>query len=132
MKKEPLFMPFSSIAVCRTERKGLGVFAMQSFVAGELIERAPVLIIPAILDHGILKFEISNYVFDWDNDDMAVVLGYGSFYNHSYSPNARYELHYRSRMIEFFALQEIRAGDEILVNYNGDPNDHGEVWFEVY
>ena len=58
-------------------------------------------------------------------------LGYGSIYNHSYSPNARYVKHFDRRTIDFIALWDIAAGEEIPTNYNGVPDSKKMVWFEV-
>jgi hypothetical protein len=56
--------------------------------------------------------------------------GYGSLYNHSYRPNARYvDLAGRTKV--FTALRDIAAGEEITVNYNGEPGDVTPVGFEV-
>jgi len=61
---------------------------------------------------------------------VAIALGYGSLYNHSYTPNAHYrDIGRRSK--EFLAVRDIAAGEEITVNYNGDPQDRTAVDFEV-
>ena len=61
---------------------------------------------------------------------MAVALGYGSLYNHSYQPNARYDDVGRLTKV-FSALRDIEPGEEITVNYNGKPGDRGPVGFDV-
>ena len=33
-------------------------------------------------------------------------------------------------LIEFFSIRNIKAGDEILINYHGDPKAKDEVWFD--
>jgi uncharacterized protein len=127
----PLFRCNSKIAVCKTDRKGYGVFALQDITQHELIELVPVLIIPARFDHEILQSHIGNYIFEWSEDNMAIALGFGSLYNHSFSPNAAYDLDYKNNVIEFVALRQINKGEEITVNYNGSTGDHLPVWFEV-
>jgi uncharacterized protein len=127
----PLFTGNLKIAVCETEGKRYGVFAMETIVRNELIEISPVLIIPTNLDHRISQFDIGNYVFEWKDGNSAIALGFGSFYNHSYLPNAVYNLNYGDSVIEFVALKKINEGSEITVNYNGSPDDHSSLWFEV-
>ena len=62
--------------------------------------------------------------------EAALALGYGSLYNHSYRPNARYvDLGDRTKL--FTAIWDIAAGEEITVNYNGEPGDETPVGFEV-
>jgi SET domain-containing protein len=51
--------------------------------------------------------------------------------NHSYTPNAVYIRRFAERAIEFFALREIRAGEEVRVNYTGSPEGRGPLWFPV-
>ena len=61
---------------------------------------------------------------------LALALGYGSLYNHSYRPNARYDdVGQRTKL--FTALRAIEPGEEITINYNGDPEDGSPVGFEV-
>ncbi|MBI5421344.1 MAG: SET domain-containing protein-lysine N-methyltransferase [Parcubacteria group bacterium] len=117
-----------------TEHKGRGVFASEDITSGELIECCPVLVLPEnetqIIDTTILY----NYYFGWGEhqNKAAIALGYGSIYNHSFTPNARYIKKIEQDKIEFVALQTIRRGEEILVNYNEDPSNKTPLWFEVY
>ena len=67
---------------------------------------------------------------EWGRGKLALALGYGSLYNHSYRPNARYvDLAGRTKL--FTAMRDIAAGEEITVNYNGEPEDDTPVGFEV-
>ena len=127
-------MPIQSsplIEVKHTRNKGRGVFAREFIPQGTVIERAPVLVIPS---EQVLESEthnvIQDYVFHWGRGTVALALGFGSMYNHSYQPNARYDDVGRLTKI-FTALQDIEAGQEITVNYNGDENDDTPVWFDI-
>ncbi len=60
----------------------------------------------------------------------AIVLGYGSIYNHSYVPNVLYFRKFDERVMEYVALRIIAAGEEITINHNGNPDDRTPVWFE--
>lgn len=122
------------IAVTAIAGKGRGVVACQCFAVGEIIEVCPVIVIDdgSALDHTVL----AHYVYDWkpDASAVAVALGCGSIYNHSYRPNARYEKRYEgegANTICYRAYRAIAVGDEICVNYNGDPDDHSPLWFDV-
>ena len=55
---------------------------------------------------------------------------FGSVYNHSYQPNARYEPDFDLNIMEFIAIRDIVAGEEITTNYNYDPEDDSPVWWE--
>jgi SET domain-containing protein len=61
---------------------------------------------------------------------VAVALGYGSLYNHSYQPNARYDDESGQTKV-FRAIRDIAPGEEIVVNYNGEPGDETPVWFKL-
>jgi SET domain-containing protein len=50
-------------------------------------------------------------------------LGYGSIYNHSHSPNADWKQNFKTNSMVYRAIKPIKKGEEILVNYNGEPDD---------
>ena len=110
---------------------GLGVFALVPFEPGEIIERCQIIELPAEETQYAEQTSLYGYIYSWGEGGVAVALGDGSLYNHSYEPNARYLMDYEDRVIEVSALVPISAGDEILFNYNGDPYDGSELWFDV-
>jgi SET domain-containing protein len=119
-----------AVQVKRSIGRGLGVFARRPIKKGEVIESVPVLIIPAEgLVHGRKNKWLSKYYYDWGKDKLAVSLGYGSLYNHSYTPNAIYEHGYAR--ITYRALRKIAKGEEICINYNWDPKDKSALSFKV-
>ena len=108
---------------------GRGVFATRQIQRGESLERAPVLVIPAHQLPALDQTMLYDYYFGW-NDDAALAMGFGSFYNHAIQPNAGYEYRHEELVIEFTALRDIAAGEEITIHYNGDPGDASPVWFQ--
>jgi SET domain-containing protein len=125
------FTQSESIQVKRTKGKGRGVFARRLIRRGELIEKVPMLVLPVEEYHdGLGKTSLANYCFNWKEGTVALALGYGSLYNHSYRPNARYDDVWPQTK-EFTALRDIEPGEEITVNYNGKPKSRSAVWFEV-
>src|SRR3954454_5730246 len=124
-------MPFTHsdlIEVKRVKGKGRGVFARRTIRKGELIERVPMLVMPA--GESKAGSVVSDYCFAWGRGTVALALGYGSLYNHSYRPNARYD-DVGPLTKEFKALRDIQPGEEITVNYNGEPKSRKAVWFDV-
>ena len=113
--------------------RGRGVFALTAIPAGSLIESVDVIPIPREEMDSIEACILADYYFRWGDDgrEGAIALGYGSLYNHSYTPNARYVKHFEHGTIDFIALRDIAAGEEIRTNYNGVPDDRKKVWFEV-
>lgn len=113
--------------------KGRGVFAAAPIARGELFERAPVIISPDTEWPALEKTALYHYCFEWgpEHQHTAIALGYASLYNHSFAPNARYLLQLDDHLIHFVALRDIAAGEEITMNYNGEPTDLTPVWFEL-
>ncbi len=121
----------TAIEVKRIKKKGRGVFARRAISEGEVIEQVPVL----VLDRSDIEDDdswtgLAGYCFEWGRGKVALALGYGSLYNHSYHPNALYEDSGRQTKI-YRAIQDIEAGEEITINYNGEPQNSAPVGFEV-
>jgi len=129
-----LFLPPDTIEIRQTDNRGLGVFALRDLFDDELIERSPVLLFP---ENDLYSPEgtafIADYVFVWGGGNVGLSLGFGSLYNHSFHPNAIYE---DVEIVElpckqFVAIRDISRGEEITINYNGDPEDQTPVGFDV-
>lgn len=120
------------IFVAESPGKGRGVFASRDIAKDEIIESCPCL----LFGEGeeachIDRTPLESYYFRWKDGVNAILLGYGSLYNHSYSPNALYRRNYEKLAMEFVAFQDIPAGAEITVNYNGRPDCRDPLWFPV-
>lgn len=107
---------------------GRGVFARISLAINEVIEVCPV--IEVSLDDAANNDErgkLTNYFF-YFGDGLAMVLGFGSLYNHSYNANATYIKRPEDGVVEFRAITDIPAGQEITVNYNnGEPTNQTPI-----
>lgn len=80
----------------------------------------------------IKKTKLYYYFFEYTNKHFAVALGYGSLYNHSYTPNARYLYNFKARCLKIIAIKNIKMGEEIFFNYNYYPDDKTplEDWYK--
>lgn len=121
------------LAPSKIENAGRGVFAERPIKKDELIERCPVVLVRENELEQLRQTELLNYYFMWGEDEVrhkaAICLGFGSLYNHSYSPNATYKKRLDEDVIDFIALSDISLNEEITVNYNhGDPNDKSPLW----
>lgn len=111
---------------------GLGVFANALIKQGETIEICPVLVVPRSDYPELKKTILRNYYFMWGRVTAAICFGFGSYYNHAYSPNATYKKNIKAKTITFVALKDISEGEEITVNYNyGQPDDKKKLWIDV-
>ena len=119
------------VYVKKVPGKGRGVFARQAIEKGAVIERVPCVLVP--LKHiadGLKNPTLSRFCFIRNDTTLAIALGYGSLYNHSYKPNARYDDEPAAQMI-FTAVRAIAPDEEITINYNGAPWRMADVGFEV-
>jgi uncharacterized protein len=132
MENVSLWSP--SIKVLSSGPRGRGVVAQRAFRKGELIEAAPVLVIPEREWKALENTTLYNYgyAFGEGTQDMAIAFGFGSLYNHSYQPNARYVKRIAERTLDYVAIRDIQCGEEITVNYNGKPDAQDPMWFEVH
>lgn len=110
--------------------KGRGVFARRLIRQGEVLDQSPVIVIAAKEWESIERTILFNYCYGW-GDDMALALGMGSLFNHSYQPNTLYTRKFDEQIIEYTALRDIQPDEEITINYNCDPNDMDPLWFAV-
>jgi uncharacterized protein len=106
-----------------------GVFATIDIAKGELFHVAPVIPYPNVEHILIENTVLDDYVFEYGINHSAIVLGYGMLFNHSYTPNATYDIKFENHTFEFYAYTDIKAGEEILINYNGEVDDNEPLWF---
>jgi uncharacterized protein len=112
--------------------KGRGVFAKRPFSPGDLIEVAPVIVIPESQRELIGATVLDYSAFQWGAAglELAIALGYGSLYNHSSNPNAFYHRDMENLTIDFVCVTAINENEEILINYNGNQCDSISIVFE--
>jgi SET domain-containing protein len=90
---------------------GRGVFTLEDIPAGDLIEVAPVIDVPAESIPGL-----SDYTYgSWNEDMSRLAFGYGSLYAHSFTPNVVVE--HGATCLSFLAVRDIVAGEELCHNY---------------
>ena len=123
--------------IADSDLAGRGVFTAIDIPAGSIIEVCPVIIVPEKEAQLIQETILYDYYFIWGDTEkeIAIALGYGSLYNHSFEPNAFFESDFESTIITIICKKDIVSGDEILVNYNGDdePDEalKKKLWFKV-
>ncbi|MET0785628.1 MAG: SET domain-containing protein [Paenisporosarcina sp.] len=106
-----------------------GVFATENIAKGVLFHAAPVLPYPNDEHEHIEKTLLADYAFEYGSNHTAIVLGYGMLFNHSYTPNAHYDINFENHTFDFYAYTDIEAGQEILINYNGEVDNDDPLWF---
>jgi SET domain-containing protein len=117
----------------KTKEKGRGVFTNEPIPAGTVIEVSPVLVL-SNSDTGIVdKTKLHNYIFLWGVRETrsCIALGFCSIYNHAYEPNCEYEMDFDAETMAIKTRRNIKRGEELSINYNGDVEDKSDVWFDV-
>ncbi|MCB0330441.1 MAG: SET domain-containing protein-lysine N-methyltransferase [Bdellovibrionales bacterium] len=103
--------------------KGRGVFATDVIEEGEIIERFPTIVLSEV-ERAFVKSQpevLYYYYLDMLRFDVSVImLGYGSLYNHSKTPNSEFRVLNLPNMMEVYALRRIEEGEEIVYDYNFD------------
>lgn len=115
--------------------KGRGVVAAEPIAEGELIERAPVVVMPAEERAWMDKGLLFTYVFMWEkglseqelykgNGKAGIALGYISLLNHSYTANCTFVRRFDQQLLDVVALRPIKPGEELTIDYQMD------LWFD--
>jgi SET domain-containing protein len=113
--------PPAFVEIRESPNKGLGVFACKSFTENELVEIAPVVLLPGGEWIELEKTQLRHYYYYWDEEHWAIAFGFGSMYNHDDKPNIRLRRLYPSRFIEYRAARDIHAGEELCIDYGYQP-----------
>jgi uncharacterized protein len=124
----------ADLYVSASKLGGRGVFAAESIQKDEMIESCPVILCKKGEREPLDATALYDYYFLWDDEEnpdieAAIALGWGSLYNHNAPSNARYVMDFEEQTIDIFARRYIEAGEEITINYNGDPTDTTPPWF---
>ena len=88
----------------------------------------------------MLAPRIKTIIFNWGSltesePSNALVLGYGSIYNHDNPANMMYKGVMDNHSIEYIAARDIKKDEELTVNYNNAGGSHiskEDNWFEQH
>jgi SET domain-containing protein len=112
---------------------GRGVFTTAMIAADTIVEIAPVIVMNMTDREKLDQTLLHDYIFEWgeSNKECCMALGYVPIYNHSYSSNCEYEMDFEAQTIAVKTMREIKAGEELFINYNGNYDDPKPVWFDT-
>ena len=127
-------MILPSVYIGATAGKGRGIFTSAAIKTGTVVENSPVIVLAPtdrkLLDQTLLH----DYIFEWQPDGQelcCMALGWVPVYNHSYQANCEYFMEYDEETMYIQAIRDIKPGEELTINYNGDWNNEAKVWFDV-
>lgn len=103
---------------------GRGAFAEKTYSKGEVVEMAPVILLDYPFEELVLP--VQRVVYNWSKlcdatERYALVLGYGSIYNHADDPNMRYSADQEKQALIYTAVRVIKKGEQLTVSYNQVP-----------
>ena len=112
----------------RTEVKkssihGYGVFAKEDIKKDDIIEECHFMSLPSQLYDSIKRWPILRYVFHYPIralgrfEELVWPFGNGCIYNSSPNPNASWNTDEVNRLFVFYALKDIKKGEEIFTDY---------------
>lgn len=108
---------------------GRGVFAAEAMQAGEVVETAPVMVIPAEEIEALEGTPLRDHWYGWGEDgEAAVGLGHASFYNHDPDPTCEYDAHELIDALVIRLRRDVAANQELTIDYTGGGVN--ELWFE--
>jgi uncharacterized protein len=114
-------------------KRGRGVFTKKAIRANTVIEISPVIAMSKEDRLHLDKTLLHDYIFEWgqQKDKCCMALGFVPMYNHSYKSNCEYFMDFDDDIISIKTVKDIRKGEELTINYNGEFNDPAALWFEA-
>lgn len=133
MTKKKLSFLREGIYAGKTSRRGRGMFTEVAIPAGTVIEKAPVIVLSAEERKQLDETLLHDYIFEWGDDhkQCCMALGYIPLYNHAYQANCEYEMEFKKQMMQVITVRDVKAGEELFINYNGTWNNEKQLWFTV-
>lgn len=119
-----IITPPQKIVLKQSNIHGLGVFATNLIKEGEVIEKCPLIPLPRPENslsplNGVLKDYRYSHPTVYSRGQV-IAAGYGSYYNHSSTPNAMWRDDETKNYFEFYALRDIEPEEEIFICYGGE------------
>ena len=117
----------------KNDGKGRGIFTEEFIPENTVIEIAPVIVMQKADREYLDRTLLHDYIFEWgpQKNECCMALGMIPIYNHSYKSNCEYFMDYDEETILVKTVTDILPGEEVTINYSGDWDNAGKVWFEV-
>mgnify|MGYP002777242393 CR=1 FL=1 len=131
MSSQPYRHP--SLYVRQTQARGRGVFSKTGLKAGTVLEVAPVIVMSSKERLHIDQTVLHDYIFEWGERSLqcAMALGWVPLFNHKVGSNCAYEMDFKKAIIRVLTVVDVKADEELFINYNGDPDSTKKVWFKT-
>jgi SET domain-containing protein len=97
-----------------TDKNGYGVYAKKNLKSGDIISQSVYLKINNNVDY---NNELWNYVFTYDDNNLLIVFGCGSLFNHNKYHNIDYTIDDTNRFMVYTCNKDINKDEELFINY---------------
>lgn len=103
---------YKDIEIRNSKIHGKGVFAKNFIPKGTLLT-CDVLVLNE------RPLSIKNYFYPWEGIEHSLCMGFGSYFNHSLTPNVRIKsINKRKLTKTFIILKDIEVGEELTIKYS--------------
>jgi len=106
----------SRVEFAKRANGGYTVTAKTQFARDEIIEICPIIIV-GVEAKAIPRLKDFIFEINKTNNIYGVVLGYGSLYRHSQTPNCRFAYNSSNRQMYFISLRPIQMSEELTIDY---------------
>jgi hypothetical protein len=111
---------------------GRGLVALQDIKKGQAITKSPVRVFKGQSLQTLRRATcFEEFTYDWPEKKhiaaQAVVIGLPSFVNHSSRANSFHVADPRQEVVSLIAHRDIEQGEQITMNYAGDPDEQNLV-----
>lgn len=130
LKKKTDTHSISNIEYTRKPGSGYIVKTKYPIGKGDIVEICPVIILSSSAK-SIEKLDKILFEIDVEKDQYALVLGYGSIYKHSDTPNVDYAYNAKKKKMYFVARRTIQTDEELTINYGIDHLYNGENFYTI-
>lgn len=107
-----------------TEEFGRGLYATRKIYANEIVEVCEILVLSPEDTVKVNETDLKWYTFVYDKaaKQDCIVLGNGEIFNHSDTPNVKYDLvRYGNRFkMVFCTVADVEPGEQLFTDYNRD------------
>lgn len=116
-------MIYPKLKIRWVEGKGRCVVATEDIPKGTLLISDPVIVVSDEQHDHIEKTVVGRYTFEWDDENLAVVLGWGSLINHGLPENVDLISNMEKMTMDFHAIIDIKEGEELCYDYGHEEDE---------
>lgn len=111
------------LTIKQTQEFGRGVYA-SGYLNPEIIIGQYELLVLSETDTRLVNeyTQLTSYTFRYNDTQDCLVMGYGELFNHSDTPNVKFELidFDGRKVMKYTTLRRITAGEQLCIDYNSD------------